>query len=145
MRYVLAVLALSFTMVAPAAGQSLIPEQGLRFGTLQPGVERRVAPGDPDGAVIFVVGLGRMAIRVLPPTSMTSPEGGVLPLEIGMGDAFIRWLGGSTQTLVPGGTTETTGRLFGNIYIGGTARPSWDQGAGTYTSTIVVQIVAPGT
>lgn len=128
-----------------ASAQALIPEQGLRFGTVQPGVDTHVSVDDPDRASLSVIALGRLGIRILPPAALVSPDGYQIPFEIGIGDAVVRWWGGSSQVLVPGVTTTTTGRLFGSIDIGGTVSPAADQGAGTYTGAIVVQIVAPGT
>ncbi len=143
MAIALSVLALA--LPGSVSAQSLIPEQGLRFGTVQPGVDTRVSPDDPNRASLSLIAWGRLGIRVLPPTALTSPEGHQLPFTMGAGDAVVRWWGGSTQALVPGATTTVNGRLFGAIYLGGTVSPDADQGAGTYSGAIVIQIVAPGT
>lgn len=143
---VLAALALALVALpGSASAQSLIPEQGLRFGTVQPGVDTSISPDDPARGALTLIAWGRLGIRVLAPTALTSPEGHQLPFDMGVGDAVVRWWGGSSQVLVPGATTTVNGRLFGAIYLGGTVSPAPDQGAGTYTGAIVVQIVAPGT
>ncbi len=139
----LAISALS--LPGSASAQSLIPEQGLRFGTVQPGVDGHVSPDDPNRGSLSLIAWGRLGIRVLPPTALTSPEGHRLPFNMGTGDAVVRWWGGGTEILVPGATTTVRGRLFGAIHLGGTVSPDPDQGAGTYNGAIVIQIVAPGT
>lgn len=141
----LALAAALWAVPAAATAQALIPEQGLSFGTVQPGVSSYVSPDDPDRGVVSVVAWGRIGIRILPPTALVSPEGHQLPFDMAVGDAMVRWWGGNSQVLVPGATTTANGRLFGAIHIGGTVSPPADQGAGTYTGAIVVQIVAPGT
>lgn len=146
MRGALLVAGLALLAFAPpTSGQSLIPERGLDFGRLTPGVPSHVSSDDPNAASITIFSLRRVSIRLISPAPMVSPAGGSIPLTIGMGDAVVRWLFGGTDVLVPGAITEVRGGLIGSIRIGGTASPSWNQGAGDYTSTIILQVVAPGT
>ena len=139
----LAPLALSALAATGADAQTLIPEQGLDFGRLTPGVAVYVAPDDPDAASILVDG-HHLSLRLVEPAPMTSAAGHTIPLTIGAGDAEVV-SGGRTVALVPGVITDIRGRFQGTIHIGGTVTPAWNQPPGVYTSTLVIQIVAPGT
>jgi hypothetical protein len=71
-----------------------------------------------------------------------------MPLEFIPGDAVLRWRNGNTFPLTAGGTTTVNvprGQVPAVIHIGGSVHPAADQAAGTYTATLVVQIVTPGT
>lgn len=132
----------------PLTAQSLLPVKGLDFGVLQTGVSSHVSPDDAGRAIIDVVGSGRLSIRLLPPSAMTSPTGNVLPMDVLAGDALLRLRNGTSYPLIPGETTEINipgGLAPAVIHVGGTAHPSVEQAPGIYTATIVIQIVSPGT
>jgi hypothetical protein len=144
---VVLLLFLAASFARSAAAQSLLPVQGLTFGVLQPGSAGTVSPDDQGRAVIDVVGSGTFSILFASPPFLASAQGHTIPLEFNSGDALLRWKNGSEFPLVVGGVTDVNvprGQTPSVIHIGGTALPGAAQAPGTYTATLVLQIVPSG-
>ncbi len=153
-------LALGFLLLLPAlatdvraqaqASVSIFPVQGLRFGTLLPGVTTQVPVGDGQRrAELRLVGGGRVTIAFDLPPALLSPGGARLPLVFGPSDGLFTFERGNRQsTFDPRAPLQLTlppGQGSGSLFLGGTAAPAAGQAPGTYTGTITVRVVAPGT
>lgn len=153
-------LALGCVLLLPAAAAdaraqsqasvSVFPVQGLRFGTLLPGVTTQVPAADAQRrAELRMVGGGRVTIAFDLPPALVSPGGAQLPLVFGPTDGEFTF-GRRSSSIVfdpraPLQLTIPPGQGSGSIFLGGTAAPAAGQPAGTYTGTIRVRVVAPGT
>ena len=135
-----------------ASGQvTAVPQRGLAFGVLTPGVANQVAVTDAARrAEWLLTGRGNTTVSFVLPTSMTGPGGVLLPLVFAAGDAATQRQvggggGGGLQTedpRTPFSVNVTNNRTV-RLYLGGTAQPTTTQAAGTYTATVTVIIAQP--
>jgi hypothetical protein len=149
-RLVLCLAALA-TWATPVAAQRPLTVQGVRslaFGTLLAGVNKSVLRTDAiNGGQFDISGPSRASVLLTftLPASMAGPGGATLPLSFGSND------GGwsppqqiGTQTgfdpRVPfTAPLDQNGKV--SAYLGGTARPTANQKAGSYTGTITLTVV----
>ncbi|HKI94942.1 MAG TPA: hypothetical protein VJ992_06590 [Gemmatimonadales bacterium] len=129
---------------------SVFGRQTLNFGTVLPGVPTTISRTDALNAGEFEV-RGRkdtqVAIDLTLPAEMTAGALS-LPLQFGPGDGGYSQAGTIAAATVfdPRVQLVTTlganGRLY--VYLGGTALPGPQQGAGTYSGTIVLTVAYTG-
>jgi len=143
---------LSFALWAtPSEAQRPLTVQGIRsltFGVLLAGVNKTVLRTDVvNGGQLDISGPGRASVLLTftLPASMTGPAGATLPLSFGSND------GGwsppqqiGTQTAfdprVPfTAPLDQNGKV--SVYLGGTAKPTANQKAGSYSGTITLTVV----
>jgi uncharacterized protein DUF4402 len=149
-RLVLCLAALA-AWATPGAAQRPLTVQGVRsltFGTLLAGVNKSVLRTDAiNGGQFDISGPSRASVLLTftLPASMAGPGGATLPLSFGSND------GGwsppqqiGTQTgfdpRVPfTAPLDQNGKV--SVYLGGTAKPTASQKAGSYTGTITLTVV----
>lgn len=145
-----ALLAL-FTGPCPALAQgtvSVLPVQGLRFGTLSSGIPTVVSPLDGSRrASIELVGTGHVSVSFeLPPGLTTAGSGGaLLPLRFGAADGRVTFArGGQTIVFDPSAPVSFTippGLGGATVWLGGSAEPGPRQPPGAYSASITVNVV----
>jgi|SRR5215218_2105424 len=126
---------------------SVLPVQGLRFGTLSTGIPTVVSPLDGSRrASIELVGAGHVTVRFELPAGLRAGAGGpLLPLRFGGTDGRVTFPR-SAATLVfdpaqavsfdiPPGSGGAT------VWLGGSAEPGPRQAPGTYSASITVNVV----
>ncbi len=140
----------AFAQAPASVGVDAVPVQGLSFGPLIPGVSEAVPVTDAGRrAEIVLNGHGTLDVTLVLPASMVSPTGARLPLLFTARDgALMRNVSASLLPFDPLNTTRV--RLDASqgparLLLGGTALPSREQTAGSYTATILVVITNPGT
>lgn len=136
-----ALLALIAATPTTAAGQYAVAQvQPLAFGYLTQGVTEVVAPTDAfRRGVVTVDGTGQAYIRLVLPTTLTSPQGASVPLQFLMGDVTAQENGRPPAAFDPTTSTRVNlGRGTASLFIGGRAVPAVDQRAGNYTATMTI-------
>lgn len=140
----------AFAQAPASVGVDAVPVQGLSFGPLIPGVSEVIPVTDAGRrAEIVLNGHGMLDVTLVLPTAMVSPVGARLPLLFTARDgALMRNVSASLLPFDPLSTVRV--RLDASqgparLLLGGTARPSREQPAGSYTATILVVITNPGT
>lgn len=136
----------------PARAQgtvSVLPVQGLRFGTLSSGIPTTVSPLDGSHrASIELLGTGHVSVTFELPrglTAGTARGGALLPLRFGAADGRVTFPG-SGQSLVfdpaaPVSFTIPPGSAGATVWLGGSAEPGARQPPGTYSASITVNVV----
>ena len=145
--WVAVALTMALSGAAGAQGRPLnaTGTQQLNFGSVFPGVQQIVPWSDPaNGGRFSLTGRNRSEIQLIftLPASLIAPGGRTLPLQFGPNDGA--WnqqnAAGTAQTFDPRSPLvvrlSNQGRMF--IWLGGTARPSGTQTAGTYTGSITL-------
>ncbi len=129
---------------------SVFGRQTLNFGTVLPGVPTTISRSDALNAGEFEIRGQKNAqvqVDLTLPAAMTSGAQS-LPLQFGPGDGGYSQFGtiAAADVFDPRVQLVTTlssnGRLY--VYLGGTALPGPQQGAGTYTGTIVLTVAYTG-
>lgn len=149
-RLVLCLAALA-AWATPGAAQRPVTVQGARsltFGTLLAGVNKSVLRTDAiNGGQLDISGPGRASVLLTftLPTTMAGPAGATLPISFGSND------GGWSPPQQIGTQTgfdprapftaplDQNGKV--SVYLGGTAKPTANQKAGSYTGTITLTVV----
>jgi hypothetical protein len=134
----------------PALAQgtvSVLPVQGLRFGTLSTGIPTVVSPLDGSRrASVELVGTGHVTVRFeLPPGLRAGSGGPLLPLRFGGADGRVTFPHSATSVVfdpaqavsfdIPPGSGGAT------VWLGGSAEPGPRQPPGAYTASITVNVV----
>ncbi len=147
-RYAVAGCLLFLMHPCPAEAQgsgAAIPVQGLRFGTLTPGMVTQVVVTDNQGrAAIEVIGRGLVTVSFSLPPGLSSAGGGFLPLHFGPLDGRVL-IGGSGRIYdfdprssfgfpLPGSQGQAS------IFLGGRAAPTPTQRPGSYDGEITVTV-----
>jgi hypothetical protein len=142
--------ALLVLVASPAAAQrglalTVLPRQGLQFGTLTAGTPTVVSPLDASRrATLELVGSGSVTVTFGLPAAMTAGSQ-TLPLLFGPGDGRITFFkSGKVIEFDPGApfTFHIPPGLGGAyLHLGGSARPGAMQPPGAYTATITVNVV----
>jgi len=129
---------------------SVAPRQDLAFGAVFPGVTNRITRTDALRTGQFqVTGAKNSSVQVtftLPPAMMVGPRS--VPLQFGSADGGV-----STQATIGSATAfdprvplvatlSQQGRLY--LFLGGTALPSAQQTAGSYTAPVTVSVCYVG-
>ncbi len=130
---------------AQAQGVTVAVQQALSFGRLTPGVAQPISAGDAvNRGAVTVQGLGQFTVQLQLPTTLAGPRGATLPVVFGASDGVVETKNRSVPFDPRVGTTVklTNGQPSATIGIGGTAQPAASQGAGSYTGSIVVMVVA---
>ncbi|HET7234389.1 MAG TPA: DUF4402 domain-containing protein [Longimicrobium sp.] len=133
---------------APAQGTvSVLPVQGLRFGTLASGIPTVVSPLDGGRrASIELVGAGHVTVSFeLPAGLMTGSAGPLLPLRFGGTDGRVTFprAGGSLvfDPAAPVSFDIPPGSGGATVWLGGAAEPGPRQAPGVYSASITVNVV----
>jgi hypothetical protein len=132
----------------PALAQgsgAAIPVQGLRFGTLIPGVPAAVSSVDGAGrAAIEVSGRGQITATFTLPAGLRTTGGELLPILFGATDGrIVNASNGNVEIFDP--RAEHRFSIGGSqnratIYLGGTALPAANQTAGEYEGEITLRV-----
>ena len=128
------------------ASVSALPVQGLRFGTLSPGLATVVSPDDGGRrASLELVGSGSVTVTFQLPREMEAPDGKRLPLRFGPTDGRIVFPR-STREIVfdpsaPVSFSIPPGSGGATLYLGGAAEPGPRQPPGAYTTSITAWVV----
>lgn len=152
MRHLWFVCALLATVSLPLAAQRPIAVTGvqsLTFGTLIPGIPTSVSRTDAAKSGQFTI-IGphdsQAQLLFILPAVLVGPAGATLPLTFGGGDA-----GYSQSQNIGSQIVFDPRQLFlitysgqgrGSVFLGGTARPTPTQRAGSYTGTITLTVAA---
>jgi hypothetical protein len=133
---------------APAQGTvSVLPVQGLRFGTLSSGIPTVVSPLDGGHrASIELVGGGHVTIGFeLPPGLRAESGGPLLPLRFGGTDGRVTFPhSGATLVFDPSSPVSFSippGSGGATVWLGGSAEPGPRQAPGVYSASITVNVV----
>lgn len=153
-RLLIAVLAVGLAGPGPAAAQFgpfAFGFRNLAFGSLLPGVPEAVSPADGSRSGRFLIfGLRRAEVQIdfSLPAALAGPGGQALPLQFGPTD------GGFSTTPATGSMVVFDPRVplvtrLGNsgllyLWLGGTALPSGQQPAGSYSATITITVAYTG-
>jgi len=134
----------------PALAQgtvSVLPVQGLRFGTLSSGIPAVVSPMDGSRrASIELVGSGAVTVSFeLPSGLRVGTTGPILPLRFAADDGRITFAK-SARTIVfdPAGSVSfhiPPGIGGATVHLGGSAEPGPRQPPGSYSASITVNVV----
>ena len=118
--------------------------QPLAFGYLTQGVTEVVPYTDTfRRGVVTVSGAGVAYIRLILPTTLTSPQGATIPLQFLVGDAAEQDAGKAAQAFDPAGSVNVNlNKGSATLLLGGRALTAANQRAGLYSATIVV-VVSP--
>jgi hypothetical protein len=126
---------------------SVLPVQGLRFGTLASGMPTEISPLDGSHrAAVELLGSGAMTVSFELPSGMVPASGGaLLPLRFGPGDGRVMFPG-SARALVfdpalPVSFQVPRGSGGATLYLGGSAQPGPRQAPGVYDAHITVNVV----
>jgi hypothetical protein len=140
-------LGLIVSPVRAQSGVSVLPLQGLRFGTLASGMPTLISPLDAAGhAAIQLVGSGAVSISFELPAGLRTARGDrILPLRFGAGDGRVLF-GHSSRSIVfdpaqPVSFQLAPGQGGATVYLGGAAEPGPAQAPGTYSGSITVNVV----
>jgi hypothetical protein len=134
----------------PARAQgtvSVLPVQGLRFGTLASGIPSVVSPLDGERrASIELVGQGQVTIRFdLPAGLQAGAAGTLLPLRFGADDGRVTFPRSGTMMVFdpasPVSFSIPPGAGGATVWLGGAAVPRPRQAPGTYSASITVNVV----
>jgi hypothetical protein len=134
-----------------SSGGSLqaISVQGLAFGPMIPGVPESIGVGDAARrAEIVLTGQGTADVSLILPEALASPSGARIPLRFGAGDAAVARGSGPAVPVDPHAPIRVTLDPASGptrILVGATALPAPDQVAGTYSATVVLVVINPGT
>ncbi|MDB4949789.1 MAG: hypothetical protein JWM27_2438 [Gemmatimonadetes bacterium] len=134
-----------------SSGTSLeaFPVQGLAFGPMIPGVPESIPVTDgARRAEIVITGQGTADVTLVLPEALVSAAGARIPLRFGARDAAVARGSGAAVPVDPHQPIRVS--LDGasgpvRILVGATALPAPGQVAGTYTTTLVLVVVNPGT
>lgn len=146
----LAALLALFAGPCPALAQgtvSVLPVQGLRFGTLSTGIPTVVSPLDGSRrASIELVGSGQVTITFELPPGLRAGEGGpLLPLRFGAADGRVTFPRSGTSLVFDPQSPVSFGIPPGSggatVWLGGSAEPGPRQAPGTYEAAITVSVV----
>ncbi len=135
----------------PLAGQvSVVPRQGLQFGTVVAPIPVTVTPTNAASrAELEIVGSGSYTLLVTVPAALVSAGGRTLPLRFGPGDGIVElWRSGRQFVFQPGQSLDiriSPGQGGAFVYIGGRAEPTVSQTPGTNSGTITVRLMVAGT
>ena len=136
----------------PARAQgtvSVLPVQGLRFGTLSSGIPTVVSPLDGSHrASIELLGAGHVTVSFeLPPglTAGTRSGGALLPLRFGGADGRVTFPGSGKSIVfdpaAPVSFNIPPGLGGATVWLGGSAEPGPRQAPGAYDAGITVTVV----
>ncbi len=134
----------------PALAQgtvSVLPVQGLRFGTLSSGIPTVVSPLDGSRrASIELVGAGHVSVSFELPPGLTAGSGGpLLPLRFGAADGRVTFpKAGRTIVFDPAAPVSFNippGQGGATVWLGGSAEPGPRQPPGVYSASITVNVV----
>jgi hypothetical protein len=133
----------------PARAQgtvSVLPVQGLRFGTLASGVPTVVSPLDGSRrASVELLGAGHVTVSFELPPGLRAESGALLPLRFGAADGRVTFPRlASTVVFDPAQPVSFTippGVGAATVWLGGAAEPGPRQAPGAYTASITVQVV----
>ncbi|HEX9939615.1 MAG TPA: hypothetical protein VGB15_20940 [Longimicrobium sp.] len=134
----------------PALAQgtvSVLPVQGLRFGTLSTGVPTVVSPLDGSRrASIELLGAGHVSVSFELPPGLTAGRGGaLLPLRFGAADGRVTFAkGGRSIVFDPAAAVSFNippGLGGATVWLGGSAEPGPRQPPGAYSASITVNVV----
>jgi hypothetical protein len=133
---------------APAQGTvSVLPVQGLNFGTLSSGIPTVVSPLDGSRrASIELRGSGQVTVAFELPPALESQRGGpILPLRFGADDGRVTFphAGGMLvfDPAAPVSFTIPPGSAGATVWLGGSAEPGPRQAPGSYSASITVNVV----
>jgi hypothetical protein len=138
--------------VAPAAGHgqaavSVLPVQGLRFGTLATGIPTVVSPLDAGRrASIELLGAGQVTVTFELPPGLTAEGGGpLLPLRFGGTDGRVTFpRSGGMLVFDPASPVSFTippDAGGATVWLGASAEPGPRQAPGAYSGSITVNVV----
>jgi hypothetical protein len=136
---------------APQAPSSatVVPLQALSFGLLFPGTREIVSINDvARRALVALSGSGPVDITLVLPASLTSPDGGSIPLHFSSTDAgVLPSLGGVVSPLNPYQVNriQLAPDRAVHFVIGGTAEPTTTLHPGHYSGRVLVIVSQPGT
>lgn len=133
----------------PALAQgtvSVLPVQGLRFGTLSTGMPTVISPLDASRrATVEVVGSGHVTLLFELPQGLRAGAGGpLLPLRFGATDGRVTFSGsGQVMVFDPAAPVSFTLPPGGGatVWLGGAAEPASGQPPGAYEAGITVHVV----
>lgn len=134
----------------PALAQgtvSVLPVQGLRFGTLSSGIPTVVSPLDGSRrASIELVGGGHVTMHFELPAGLVAGSGGpLLPLRFGGTDGRVTFPRSATTLVFDPGQAVSfdipPGSGGATVWLGGSAEPGPRQPPGTYSASITVNVV----
>ncbi|HET7463056.1 MAG TPA: hypothetical protein VFJ82_17520 [Longimicrobium sp.] len=134
----------------PALAQgtvSVLPVQGLRFGTLSSGIPTVVSPLDGSHrASIELVGTGQVTVAFELPAGLTAGAGGaLLPLRFGPADGRVTFpRSGASLVFDPQAPVSFSippGSGGATVWLGGSAEPGPRQAPGAYEAAITVNVV----
>jgi hypothetical protein len=134
-----------------SSGASLqaIPVQGLAFGPMIPGVPETIGVADAARrAEIVLSGQGTADVSLVLPEALVSPSGARIPLRFGAWDAAVARGSGHPVPVNPHEPIRVTLDPASGptrILVGATALPAPNQVAGTYSTTVVLVVINPGT
>jgi hypothetical protein len=134
-----------------SSGSSLeaFPVQALAFGPMIPGVPETVGVGDAARrAEIVLTGQGVADVTLVLPDALVAPSGARIPLRFGARDAAVARGSGAAVPVDPRQPIRVSLDAASGparILVGATALPAPDQVAGTYSTTLVLVVVNPGT
>jgi len=147
----LAALLALLTGPCPALAQgtvSVLPVQGLRFGTLSTGIPTVVSPLDGSHrASIELVGAGQVTVTFELPAGLRAagPGGPLLPLRFGAADGRVTFpRSGASLVFDPQAPVSFSippGSGGATVWLGGSAEPGPRQAPGTYEAAITVSVV----
>jgi hypothetical protein len=144
-----AALLLLWSGPCPALAQStvsVLPVQGLRFGTLLPGAPSIVSPLDGQRrASLELVGTGHVTLVFELPAGLAAGGDARLPLRFGPGDGRITFPRSNRviefDPTVPVSFQIPPGTGGATVYLGGAAEPALRQPPGSYSGALTVQVL----
>jgi hypothetical protein len=138
----------------PIYGQdvvTLIPVQGLRFGTIAPGLPSTISPLDGDRRAVWeLVGSGRVNLLFHMPRALGSDGEASLALRFGPRDGLLTFPASSRviefDPGLPLSLDIPPGSGGATIFLGGTVEPGNIQAPRTYQGAVTVQALpqSPG-
>lgn len=120
-------------------------DQGLSFGTVLPGVNKTVAPGDAAAGRLQVAGAGIFQVSLdfgTLPTDLSDGGSNTMPIVFGAGSAGHGTSSGSVGTTFDPATGANANLSAGTlwVFLGGQVQPAVDQAAGSYNADITVTV-----
>jgi hypothetical protein len=143
----LAVSAAPSPVRAQAGAVSVLPVQGLRFGTLASGIPTVVSPLDGSHrASIELLGGGHVTVSFeLPPGLVAGNGGPLLPLRFGGTDGRVTFPKSGRMLVfdpaAPVSFNIPPGLGGATVWLGGSAEPGPRQAPGAYSASITVNVV----
>ena len=128
------------------AAVSVLPVQGLRFGTLATGIPTVVSPLDGSHrASIELLGAGQVTVAFELPPGLAAGDGGpLLPLRFGGTDGRVTFprSGGMLifDPAAPVSFTIPPDAGGATVWLGGSAEPGPRQAPGAYSASITVNV-----